>query len=147
MKRFLNGVMEWKTYACFMFTGSLILYMFIAFITGESALGLANVFSLLIVSALGIFIQFLAFSDYVIKKMLYSRRIMVFVALFLPMITICALCFKWFPAEYAMSWIVFIGIFLVIFIICTLSFEVYFRATGKKYDGLLGQYKKQKEQR
>jgi len=27
-----------------------------------------------------------------------------------------------------------------------IGFEIYYRAVGKKYDGLLGQYRKQKEE-
>ena len=41
----------------------------------------------------------------------------------------------------------FIIIFIVIFIIMTIGFEVYFRIVGKKYDGLLGQYKKEREKK
>ncbi|MEG1061383.1 MAG: hypothetical protein RSD35_10175 [Oscillospiraceae bacterium] len=39
----------------------------------------------------------------------------------------------------------FIGIFILVFIAITIGFEIYFRVTGRKYDGLLGQYKKQKD--
>ena len=39
----------------------------------------------------------------------------------------------------------FIGIFFLIFLVMTVGFEIYFRITGRKYDGLIGQYRKQKE--
>jgi len=39
----------------------------------------------------------------------------------------------------------FTGIILVVFIGGTISFEVYYYLMGKKYNGLLGQYRKEKE--
>lgn len=147
MKKFLDGVMQWKTYACFMFTGSVIIYMILALCMGDSLVSLSTLFSLLIVSAVGTLIQFVAFSEVVIKKMRYSLRMIVFCVPFLAMLIICALCYGWFPVNYAYSWIVFVGIFLVVLGGMTLGFEIYFRITGKKYDGFLGQYKKAKEEK
>mgnify|MGYP006922381988 CR=1 FL=1 len=45
------------------------------------------------------------------------------------------------------SWALFIGMFVVIFLAMTVGFDIYFRLTGRKYDGLLGQYRKEKEER
>ena len=53
--------------------------------------------------------------------------------------------FNWFPKENIGSWITFMIIFIAIFIVMTIGFEIYFRIAGKKYDGLLGQYKKERE--
>lgn len=39
----------------------------------------------------------------------------------------------------------FIGIFFLIFLVMTIGFDIYFRVTGRKYDGLIGQYRKKKE--
>ena len=40
----------------------------------------------------------------------------------------------------------FIGMFFLTFIIMTVGFDIYFRIAGKKYDGLVGQYRREKEQ-
>jgi len=67
-----------------------------------------------------------------------------FCALFLPLLAYIAWVFQWFPMK-AESWMIFIGIFLVIFAAMTAGFEMYYRITGRKYDGLLGQYRREKE--
>jgi len=45
-----------------------------------------------------------------------------------------------------MHWMLFAGIILVIFIGGTVSFEIYYYITGRKYDGLLGLYRKEKKE-
>ena len=47
--------------------------------------------------------------------------------------------------EEAGAWLIFVGIFLVIFAAVALIYEVAFRIKGAKYNGLLGQYKKNLE--
>ena len=63
---------------------------------------------------------------------------------FLPLLAVTAWAFQWFPMEIE-SWMGFLGIFLVIFAAMTIGFEMYYRLTGRKYDGLLGQYRREKE--
>ena len=36
-----------------------------------------------------------------------------------------------------------LGLALVVFVAMTLGFEMYFRIAGRKYEGLLGQYRKE----
>ena len=37
----------------------------------------------------------------------------------------------------------FVGVFFAVFLVMTLGFDIYFRLTGRKYDGLLGRYRKE----
>lgn len=145
MKRFWNGMMEWKNYAAMMFTGCICVYTVIALAMGKESMELVMVGQLLVVSLLGTLIQGAAFEEnWLIRNMAYTKRMMVFVVLFLPMLSACAVVFRWFPTTQFVNWLVFIGIFLIIFLIITLLFELHFRAAGRRYDGLLGQYKRQK---
>ena len=75
------------------------------------------------------------------------RRSLLFVALFLPLLVLMAWRGKWFPMEQAGAWVTFFGIFFLIFIGMTIGFDFYFRITGRKYDGMIGQYRKQKEEK
>ncbi|MEE0102508.1 MAG: hypothetical protein U0I48_12325 [Acutalibacteraceae bacterium] len=147
MKRFLQHVVEWKTAACYMFTGTIILYMLIAAIMGQESASLITLLGLLIISSVGTLIQYLCFTQNIIKKMRYTGRLFLFLLLFLPVLTACALTLHWFPPQYALGWLIFIGIFLLVFAAMTLGFEIFYRVTGKKYDGLLGQYKRDKEKK
>ena len=144
MKKFMEGVVEWKTYAAMMFAGTIILYTAISFILGERSVPISAIAYLLVLSAIGTFIQFLAFTDRIIKKMRYTARMAIFAIPFFAVLASVAYFFEWFPMD-AMHWLVFAGIYLTVFAVMAIGFEIYYRAMGKKYDGLLGQYRRQKE--
>ena len=145
MKNFLEGVLEWKTWAALCFSGATVLYIVIAAFLGQSEIAILDMVSLLIIASIGTFIQYLAFGPRIIKRMRYALRMVVFAAPFLALLLIAAYSFAWFPSENRVYWLAFIGIYFVAFLGMTVSFEIYFKATGKKYDGLLGQYRKRQE--
>ena len=147
MKRFMQGVMAWKTSTCFLFTGSMVIYLVFCLVFGQEAVTTRQLWSLLLACVLGALIQGVCFSDWVIKKLRYTLRSMLFVALFLPALALTAWWADWFPAEEAGAWLVFIASFFVIFVTMSIGFDIYFRVTGRKYDGLLGQYRREKEER
>ncbi|MEG2233962.1 MAG: hypothetical protein RRZ42_04930, partial [Oscillospiraceae bacterium] len=130
MKKFLQGALEWKIWASLMFTGSVLLYCIINLFLGYKSLEISTILSLLIVSAVGTFIQFLAFTEYIIKNLRYSIRMIIFVVPFSVLLAVCAVGFHWFPVEITGAWIMFIGIFILVFIAITIGFEIYFRVTG-----------------
>lgn len=144
MKKFWEGMMEWKTAAALIFSGSVILCAIIMVFTGESAVPISVLASILIVSAIGAFLQYFAFTDRIIKKMRYTIRVIVFAIPFFMLLAANAYFFRWFSLN-TMHWMAFVAIFLIIFVVMTVGFEIYYHALGKKYDGLLGQYRKQKE--
>lgn len=144
MKRFFRFVMEWKTVACLMFTGTMVLYLVICQILGEQAAPVGTLWSLLLVSAAGTLLQVLCFTELVTRQMRYTTRLALFCLLFLPVLAAIAWAFRWFPMESG-SWLAFLGIFLAVFLIMTLGFELWFRAAGRRYDGILGQYRRERE--
>lgn len=146
MKQFMKGIMEWKTGACLLYTAAMVLYLFFCLIFGNSTVSVTTLWSLLLVSIAGSLIQALCFTDWIIKKMRYTRRSLLFVALFLPTLSLAAWKAEWFPIKEAGSWLVFIGMFFLTFVVMTIGFDIYFRITGRKYDGMLGQYRKEKEE-
>ena len=130
-----------------MFTGSMIIFMIISLLLKNESIEITTILSILLFSILGSLIQCIAFTNFLIKKASYSTRLIIFIIPFLAVLSICAICFNWFPKDNIGSWVTFIIIFIAIFIIMTIGFEIYFRVVGKKYDGLLGQYKKEKEKK
>lgn len=137
--------MEWKMMTCFTFTGILLVYVVISMGMGMGAVEIRSIFSILLISCVGCLFQFVCFTDNMIKKMRYSARLLLFAVLYLPVVIAAALLFQWFPPQSVRSWIWFIVLFVIGFGLITFAFEIYYRMTGKKYDGLLGQYKKEKE--
>ena len=147
MKGFLRFVLEWETAACLSFTAAFLLYAAISLLRGEETARWTTLFSLLLVCALASAIQYLCFTDRVLKKMRYTRRTLLFLALFFPTIAGAAWLFRWFPTDQLGAWIIFAGCFAAAFAVFTLGFEIFFRAAGRKYDGLLGQYRPGRERR
>ena len=147
MKQFLNGVVQWKTSTCFIFTASMFIYLTMSLLFDNSQVSTALLWTLFWVCAAAALLQGVCFSTWIFKKMRYTWRSLLFVALFLPALTLAAWKGRWFPVEKAEAWITFVGIFFLIFIGMTIGFDVYFRITGRKYDGLMGQYRKQTEDR
>ena len=79
------------------------------------------------------------------QSVLLRQHKLCFGLAYLPCLAGLALAFSWFPREKAGAWLIFVGIFLVIFAAVALSYGVAFRIKGAKYNGLLGQYKKNLE--
>ncbi len=145
MKHFMKRVLEWKTGASLAFTASMLIYVVIALLMGERQIEATAVIAMLLLSMTGTFVQYLCFTDNIIKNMRYTRRLMLFGVLFLPLLTVIAVVFGWFPAYRPGAWLLFLGLALVVLAAMTLGFEFYFHIAGRKYDGLLGQYRKQHE--
>lgn len=146
MKRFMKGLVEWKTLACLIFTAAVVSYLLFSLVFDNHEVTTKWLWSLLLTSMAGSLLQAVCFSDWIIKKMRYTWRSLLFVLLFLPALSLAAWKGEWFPMEQAGSWAVFIGIFFLIFIVMTVGFDIYFRITGRKYDGMIGRYRKEKEE-
>ena len=145
MKQFFKGLIECKLSACAMFTAAVFLYLCVCLVYGNREVSTALLWGLFWVSAAGAVIQALCFSDWITKKMRYTWRSLLFVLLFLPVLSLAAWKTEWFPADQTGAWALFIVIFFLTFLVMTVGFDLYFRVTGRKYDGLLGQYRKEKE--
>ncbi len=146
MKKFLKGLIEWKMSACALFTATVFIYLFFCLIYDNREVSTAMLWGLFWVSVAGSLIQAVCFSDWIIKKMRYTWRSLLFVLLFLPVLSFAAWKAEWFPADRTGAWVMFIGIFFLIFLVMTVGFDIYFQVTGRKYDGLIGQYRKKKEE-
>ncbi len=145
MKKFMKGLIEWKMSACAMFTAAMFIYLFFCLVYDTREVSTAMLWGLFWVSAAGSLIQAVCFSDWLIKKLRYTWRSLLFVVLFLPVLAFGAWKLEWFPMDRTGAWAMFIGIFFLIFLLMTVGFDIYFQVTGRKYDGLIGQYRKQKE--
>lgn len=146
MKRFFKGVAELKTSICMLYTAAMTIYLFFCTVFGHRQTTLATLWTLLAASAASALLQALCFSTWVFRKMRYTLRSVLFVALFLPVLCAAAWQGEWFPLSQPGAWVMFFGIFFLFFIGFTVGFEIYYRAAGKKYDGLIGQYRRQKEE-
>lgn len=147
MKKFLRGVIEWKAGVCFMYTGAMFIYLTFCLVFDHRMVSTSMLWTLLLACVLAALIQMVCYSELIIKNMRYTLRSLLFVVLFLPTLALLGWKAQWFPTENTGSWVMFVGMFFATFIIMTVGFDIYFRITGRKYDGLLGQYRKEKEEK
>lgn len=145
MKTFWSVAMALKERTAMIYTGAMCFYLFFLFVFKWESVPLHMLFSMLLVSLAAAFMQIIAFSNLIIKKLSYAWRLVVFALPFGAILTACAVTFQWFPIENPGAWITFGVIFLVIFILCTAGFELYFRLSGRKYDDKLDWYKKNRD--
>ena len=81
-------------------------------------------------------------TDYIIKKMRYYLRIILFVG------TLSILLFGFFaifyvaPVDWAKLWLIIAGLFIILIAIISTACELYFKKTGKRYTEILEEYKK-----
>lgn len=144
MKKFLEGVLEWKTYACMMFTGVMMVFWVISFALGREGISLGILLDLFLLSIIGSLVQAVAFSQWIFKHLRYPLRFLLFAVIYLPILALFAVFRGWFPTSALMNWLIFVAIFFGIFIVMTVGFEIYFHMVGKKYDGLLGEKQRNK---
>ena len=147
MKRFVEGVLKWKTAACLMYTATMVIYLVFCLVFGNREVSTSMLWMLLLSCVCATLIQGICFSNWIIKKLRYTLRSILFVTLFLPVLSLIAWKGQWFPTENGGSWVIFVGTFFGTFILMTIGFDIYFRITGRKYDGLLGQYRREKEEK
>lgn len=147
MRGFWRFVVEWKTAAALSYTAAVVIYTVISLALGGEAVSIRVLLSLLLICAVGSGVQYLCFTEHILKSMRYTRRTLLFLALFFPLLAGTAWLFRWFPVEQAGAWLTFAASFAVAFAVFTLGFELFYRAAGRKYDGLLGQYRREKERR
>lgn len=141
MKKWLEFLIPVKTAACYSFTAALFIYTVICLFTGRASIPIGIVLSFLLLSLAAAVLQIVAFTSLVFKKLRYGPRLLLFILPFFAVLSLIAKGFHWFPPELGSAWMLFLLLFLLIFVIMTVGFEIYFRVTGHKYDGLLGQYR------
>ena len=130
MKQFLKGVMEWKASVCYLYTGAMFLYLFFSTVFHNDEISLTMLWTLFLVSVLATLIQGVCFSNWIFKKLRYTWRSLLFIALFLPTLTLMAWQADWFPMDQAGAWAGFIGMFFLTFIVMTIGFRKGFSHTS-----------------
>lgn len=141
IKKFISKI---SVYTAYTFSISIIVFIVIGLIIGIEGMTIGMLMQLLILCILSSMLQIIIFSDLCLKKLSYIKRLIIFMFLFLAIITAFAVRCEWFSVKSIEAWIMFMSIFIICFAVITIIFEVSFRATGNKYTGILNEYKKKK---
>lgn len=145
MKRFLKGVFELKTNVSLGFTAAALIYMAVTLFLGEEVVSIWRMLQLLLLCVIGGVLQACCFGGKMFRRLSYAKRLMLFGVVFLLVLAAFALGFGWLPWGNPGAWLLFVGIFLVLFAALTAVFELCYKLAGRRYDGLLGAYKAQRE--
>lgn len=145
MKRFFDVVVAVKERAALNYTAAMCFYVFFLWVFRQEAAPLPMLFSLLLVGAAAGLMQVVAFSDLLIKKLAYSWRMVLFFVVFGAILTGFAVGFGWFPTDQAGAWAAFGAAFVLIFAAITAGIEIYYRASGRKWDDRLDWYRRHKD--
>ena len=139
MKKLFEISVAIKSVAAMVLAGQIFLYVIIGSFFGLTSIEFSFIWQAIVIAAITAILQYIAFTEDVIKKMRYSLRLLLFA---LPLYTILAafaIIFRWFPANIY-AWLTFTLIFLVIFGAMNAAFEIYTRVTGKKLNECLNAY-------
>ena len=145
MKKFFEVVVTIKERVALAYTAAMCIYLFFLWVFKQDGASLPMLFSLLAVGVASGFMQVVAFSDLFIKKLAYGWRMMLFFVVFGAIITAFAVGFGWFPVENAWAWVGFGVTFVLIFAAITAGIEIYYRASGRRWDDRLDWYRKNRK--
>lgn len=140
MKRFLLLTAAFKSIACMVFAGQVMVYVVLGSFFGLTNIAFSFIWQFFFISVASALLQIFAFSELVIVNMKYTGRLFIFMVPLYLILSALAVVFNWFPISAA-SWLLFTGLFFIITGIITAAFEIYFKVTGKKYNQLLEVYK------
>lgn len=132
---------SWFHNTCISFTVGVLILM----ATCEDTLTVGQLSSVLLACLWTCAMQTVFFSPIWIYNMVYALRLFCFTVIGYLGLAAMAWFLQWFPRTDGTAWLLFSGIFLGITGVLTLFFEIIFRLKGKKYQGLLGAYKRQRE--
>jgi len=149
MKTLTFYLMQIKTFAAWIFSGMICLYMaggaLYQWIYSDPNFNYTIPFIFLlegIVLALVIPVLYgLFFSEMVIKKWRYFPRLVLFVLSLLILLALCVLVFFAVPTYWAKLWWLAIGAAAAIIVLLSIIAELYFLKTGKRYTEILKNYK------
>ena len=147
MKKFFEVVVTIKERVALAYAAAMCIYLFFLFVFQQEGAALSQLFSVLLASVAAGTMQVGAFSDLLIKKLAYGWRMVLFFVVFGGILTAFAVGFGWFPTDRAEAWVSFAAIFVVIFAAIAAGIEIYYRASGRKWDDKLDWYRKNREKK
>lgn len=145
MRSFFDVVVAVKERAALNYTAAMCIYVFFLWVFKQEGASLPMLFSLLVVGLAAGVMQVVAFSNVLFKKLAYGWRMALFFVVFGAILIAFAVGFGWFPADSAWAWVSFIAIFILIFASIAGGIEIYYRASGRKWDDRLDWYRRNKK--
>lgn len=85
--------------------------------------------------------QQVCFGGAFFRRWSYGARWLLYAAVTMPLMGILAWAFEWIPGGSLRDWAVLYAAAMGVLAAVTLVFELSFRRQGRRYDGLLGQYR------
>lgn len=141
MKRFSEIVIQVKTIACIIFTAIALVFTLAGLLLGIQAVSIWRVPQIALLSFFFALLYFICFSNLLFKKLSYFKRVFMMAGPLFLIQTLCIWLFGWFNFSNLRALGVYCGIFVLCLVGCMVGFYVYYRFTGRRYDGLLEEYR------
>ena len=140
MKSFFKIAAQFKLLWGIFFTGELIVYMFFAFLKGQTSMPFSLILQLLGIAAIVAAFQLLVDSDaQFYNKLPKAVRLIAHYLIMSILLALLSFAFGWLAG--VQNILSFAGIYTVVFIIFTLVFKLYYKVTGEKFNQKLYNYK------
>jgi len=139
MKKLLEVSVAIKSVAAMVLAGQIILYLIVGSFFGLSGMDFFFIWQAIAVAVITAILQYIAFTEDVIKRMRYSLRLVVFSIPLYIILSAFAIIFGWFPLTIS-TWLLFTLVFLIIFGALNAAVEIYTKVTGKKLNESLDAY-------
>jgi len=139
MKKIIEISVAIKGIAAMVFAGQIFLYLIVGSFFGLVSIDFSIIWQAMAVAVITAVLQYIAFTEEVIKKMRYSLRLIVFSIPLYAILAALAIVFRWFPFNIY-AWLTFTLIFLIIFGALNAAFAIYTKITGKKLNESLNAY-------
>ena len=145
MKKLFYWAVPVKSFTAMIFAGFIILYMIVGFlyaiITSKAFEYVIPFMYAIQAAALSVIISVawtLIFSDVIVKKMRYFKRLMIFTLSLIPVLAISFWIFN--AVGWNTLWLIIGGLIIVGLIIISILFETYLNMIGRQYTDVLKNY-------
>ena len=139
MKKLFEVSIAMKSVAAMVLAGQIFLFLIVGSFFGLTSMDFSFIWQAIVVAITVSILQYIAFTEDVIKKMKYSLRLVTFSLPLYLILSAYAIIFRWFPININ-TWLMFTLIFLTIFGAFIFAFALYTKVTGKKFNESLDAY-------
>jgi len=139
MKKLFEVSIAMKSIAAMVLAGQIFLFLIVGSFYGLTSMDFSFIWQAIVVAITVSVLQYIAFTEDVIKKMRYSLRLVTFSLPLYLILSAYAIIFRWFPISIN-TWLLFTLIFITIFGAFIFAFALYTKVTGKKFNESLDAY-------
>ena len=139
MKKLFEVSIAIKSIAAMVLAGQIFLFLIVGSFFGLTSMDFSFIWQAIIVAVVVAVLQYITFTEDLIKKTRYKHRLLVFSIPLYIILAAFAIIFGWFTFSIN-TWLIFTLVFVTIFGAFIFAFALYTKVTGKKFNESLDAY-------